>query len=114
MKIKYFFFLTSLLFLFSCYAGKKAADTTDGIKALKKLMTGSFNSAEQAASDSTYFDITLHMYPIWEDQPGNWLYVEQAVTSNQAKPYRQRVYKLTTNGKGIFDSKVYLMNDHLF
>ena len=72
-------------------------------------MTGTFNSAEQAAQDSNYFDITLHMYPIWEDQPGNWLYVEQAVTSNQAKPYRQRVYELTTSGIGVFDSKVYLL-----
>ncbi|MEO1261967.1 MAG: chromophore lyase CpcT/CpeT [Bacteroidota bacterium] len=112
MKISHLLYLPLLLFLFSCNAAKKASDqTTTDLQVLKKLMTGSFNSADQAAADSTYFDITLHMYPIWEGEQGDWLYVEQAVTSNQAKPYRQRVYELTTNGEGVFASKVYLMND---
>lgn len=106
--IFYFFVFISLLFT-ACFAGKKATSPANDIQLLKQYMTGSFNSAEQASADSSYFDITLHMYPIWEDQPGHWLYVEQAVTSNQAKPYRQRVYELNETAGGFIESKVYTL-----
>ena len=75
---------------------------------LQNLMTGTFNSAAQAASDSAYFDITLHMYPIWKDK-GHWLYVEQSVTAMQNKPYRQRVYQLVPGKKGEMKSVVYTL-----
>ena len=83
-----------------------ANDPDADIKKLKSMMTGSFNSAEQASMDSSYFDITLQMYPIWEDRPGHWLYVEQAVTKYQYQPYRQRIYQLLETENG-FISEVY-------
>lgn len=84
------------------------------INKLVNMMTGSFNSAKQASEDTSYYDITLHMYPIWQNRPGSWLYVEQAVTAFQDKPYRQRIYKIEKEGKG-FVSKVYeLDNPELF
>ena len=81
---------------------------------LYSLMQGSFNSGKQAQQDSTYFDISLHMYPIWEDK-GKFLYVEQALSSNQDRPYRQRVYELTQINDSVLSSAVYrIPNDSLW
>ncbi|MGK0366585.1 MAG: CpeT protein [Saprospiraceae bacterium] len=74
-------------------------------------MTGSFNSTAQAERDTTYYDITLHMYPIWEDDAQTWLYVEQSVTSMPEKPYRQRVYRLEQADKSTFKSYIYTFED---
>jgi len=57
-------------------------------------MIGSFDSSAQAEADSNYYDISLEMHPIWIDRSGQWLYVEQALSSKKDKPYRQRIYKL--------------------
>ena len=73
-------------------------------------MTGSYSSAAQAAEDDAFFDITLHMYPIWKDR-GHWLYVEQAVSAMPAKPYRQRVYKLEQIDRKTFKSIVYTIDN---
>ena len=70
------------------------------------LMQGSFNSEAQAKLDSTYFNISLHMYPIWKDK-GNFLYVEQALNSKQSKPYRQRVYEVTRLNDSVISSAIY-------
>lgn len=58
------------------------------------MMQGSFDSSAQSLENESNYDITLHMYPIWTGSDTKYLYVEQSVTSNQAKPYRQRVYKV--------------------
>jgi len=34
------------------------------------MMQGSFNSEIQAEIDSTYFNTSLQMYPIWEEKGG--------------------------------------------
>jgi len=77
---------------------------------LMKLMTGSFDSSSQAARDTNYFDISLHMYPIWKDR-GAWLYVEQALSARQDAPYRQRIYHLESMGEGRVRSVVYTLPD---
>lgn len=83
-----------------------------GLDELTTLMTGTFNSAEQAARDSSYFDITLHMYPIWPGrEDGRWLYVEQAVSASRDRPYRQRIYRLTQAGPDAFVSTIYELPD---
>jgi hypothetical protein len=99
-------FLALLVLLNACALSKKSTGNSS-IQQLKSHMTGTFNSAEQAARDTNYFDITLHMYPIWPKREGHWLYVEQAVTANQGKPYRQRVYKLEQLDNQTFVSRVY-------
>lgn len=109
MKIYCYLLFLSIVIL-SCDASKKLSSNEAGIMELQNLMTGTFNSAAQAQVDTNYYDITLQMYPIWKDRPGNWLYVEQSVTSNQAKPYRQRVYKLQKMGKNTYASHVYLLS----
>ena len=81
---------------------------------LLKLMEGSFDSHLQAARDTDYYDISLHMYPIWEDVETGWFYVEQAVSSMPDKPYRQRIYKLEQIDAASFKSAIYLLpNDSL-
>ncbi len=100
-----------LLGMTSCL-GTKQASKTDHTPELLKLMTGSFDSSAQAASDKDFYDITLHMYPIWQNrEDGPWLYVEQAVSSNQEKPYRQRVYRLVNEGNGLYVSYIYALEN---
>lgn len=102
--------LSALLVGAACSSSRKMAGTGPGIESLQSMMVGTFSSAEQAARDSAFYDITLHMYPIWPDK-GHWLYVEQAVTAMQERPYRQRVYKLEQAGPGTFKSMVYTLPD---
>jgi hypothetical protein len=74
------------------------------------MMIGSFDSSEQAAADSSYYPISLHMVQIWKDHEGaEYLYVEQSVSSMPEKPYRQRVYKITKETNGNFISEVYVL-----
>ncbi|TCK68618.1 CpeT/CpcT family protein DUF1001 [Winogradskyella wandonensis] len=89
-------------------------DKQENIEELFALMQGSFNSEIQSKVDSSYYNISLHMYPIWEKQ-GYYLYVEQALNSMQDKPYRQRIYKLNKINDSVFSSEVYEMkNDSLW
>ncbi len=83
-----------------------AVDTD--LESLFEMMQGSFNSEAQALQDSSYFNISLHMYPIWE-QHGNYLYVEQALNSMQDKPYRQRVYEVSRLNDSVISSAVYTL-----
>lgn len=110
VKIILLFGVVSMLIL-SC--GKDTAQKQSKIRKnrlvqLKNYMAGTFTSATQAEVDTNYFDITLNMVPVWEKaEMGHWLYVEQSISSNLAKPYRQRVYHLTRTFPGKFLSKVY-------
>jgi hypothetical protein len=73
-------------------------------------MTGSFSSREQAIRDTAFFDIRLHMVPIWpRETGGRWLYVEQAEADALEEPYRQRVYHLTSLGEGHWKSAIYTL-----
>jgi hypothetical protein len=80
------------------------------LEELFSLMQGSFNSEKQAKADSAYYNISLHMYPIWKEK-GRFLYVEQALASMQEKPYRQRVYEVKRLNDSIFTSAVYTIDN---
>jgi len=87
-----------------------AASSGADLVKLAGFMAGSFSSSEQAAADTSYFDIRLRMAPIWsERKDGFWLYVEQAVATHEEKPYRQRVYHLTQLSPTIFESDVFTL-----
>lgn len=94
----------------SCKTTKQIA-SNGSIEELMGMMTGSFNSAEQEAADSSYYNISLHMYPIWESREGNWLYVEQALNKMQDKPYRQRIYRVELTGGQTFKTAVYALTN---
>lgn len=74
-------------------------------------MAGTFSSrAQHDAAPDDYFDIRLVMIPVWEERDdGPWLYVEQALAQNAAKPYRQRVYRLRSEGAGRVASDVFTL-----
>ena len=89
-----------------------ADDETSDLDLLTEWMTGAFSSAGQAAEDPEFFDISLHMTPIWTDRvDGRWLYVEQAVSEAQDRPYRQRIYRVDEVAPGLFESQVYTLPD---
>lgn len=104
-----FRFLTVLIFL----AGSHVNAQTGSIDELVSWMSGTFSSAAQAAQDTDYYAISLVMTPIWENRyPGqHWLYVEQSLTTQQDKPYRQRIYQVEALLDGTFSSAVYLLPD---
>jgi len=110
-SIIYFLFIALCAFTTISYTSDKSVNDSDELKALQTMMTGSFNSSEQAASDESYYNISLHMYPIWQSKKGYWLYVEQAINAMQDRPYRQRVYELTKMENGKFSSKVYTLEN---
>jgi len=111
--MRYLIILLFITSFFACNINKKSVATSPKIDVeLERLvgyMIGSFNSGEQASKDSTYYNISLKMYPIWPQHEGKWLYVEQALYSDQMKPYRQRIYKVENAGNGVFKSHVYLI-----
>jgi hypothetical protein len=93
------------------FAQSPVTDTS--LAVLARWMTGSFSSADQSFGDTNYYDIRLHMARIWpERSDGCWLYVEQAMAARMEKPYRQRVYRLSTTPAG-YESAVFLIPDPL-
>jgi hypothetical protein len=97
-----------ILCTFSCKNESVPPKEDAELKELFSLMQGSFNSEIQSQVDSSYYNISLHMYPIWEEK-GNFLYVEQALSSMQDKPYRQRIYEVTKASDSTFSSAVYTL-----
>ena len=95
--------------------GKEQGQTPDQTDLLIKWMSGTFSSTEQARTDKTYYDIILHMYPIWIDRSdGKWLYVEQAVMSRQNAPYRQRVYHVKRDNERYMSRVYELPNPEIY
>ncbi len=103
-------FIILLALFYNCKNDSKPEVKEDTeLKELFALMQGSFNSEIQAQVDSSYYNISMHMYPIWEDK-GNFIYVEQALYSAQNKPYRQRIYEVTRNSDSTFSSAIYKLD----
>jgi hypothetical protein len=94
------------LLITACSSSQKMPDQS-GLKDLSRSMAGSYTSAAQAAADTNYLDISLHMIPIWPATAYKWLYVEQALTSKPERPYRQRIYQLEQVSKDEFKTTVY-------
>jgi len=81
---------------------------------LREWMSGSFSSADQAQSDTSYLDIRLEMTPIWAGRTdGCWLYVEQATAAKLDRPYRQRVYRLSRTNDTAVQSEVFTLQEPL-
>jgi CpeT protein len=96
---------------------KTIEETTTGRKMdaftyLKKCMNGYFTSEKQSHDDSAFFDIRLRMEPIWpEQQDVYYLFVEQAMSTAQDKPYRVRIYKVVKENETDFTSYIYKLKD---
>ncbi len=89
-----------------------ATPTAQPLDVLAHWLAGSFDSAEQAAADSAFFDIRLQMVRIWPGRDdGAWFYIEQAAASALDRPYRQRVYRVTQVEPDLFKSAVFALPD---
>ena len=99
------------IFLLATTSFSQANKVSDkDLKKLVKTMAGEFTSEEQSKSDTDYFHIKLRMKPIWTDsKDGYWLYVEQAISSAEQKPYRQRIYHVYRQDDTTIVSKVFEM-----
>ncbi|WP_283637172.1 chromophore lyase CpcT/CpeT [Aquaticitalea lipolytica] len=105
---RYLLILSILLLSLSCKKSESKSEVDNELNELFAIMQGSYDSEIQSQVDSTYFNISLHMYPIWKDK-GNFLYVEQALNSMQDKPYRQRIYEVTRLNDSTFKSAIYTL-----
>lgn len=95
-----------LLALFSLPFCSNAQRTRE-LEELAYALAGSYTSAEQAKSDTSYYEIELEMVRIWpKRKDGAWFYVEQAMASSKAKPYRQRVYHVKQVNDSTFTSTI--------
>ncbi|MBN1638442.1 MAG: chromophore lyase CpcT/CpeT [Ignavibacteriales bacterium] len=102
-----------LIVTFLLLCGKLSSQSND-LKLLADWMTGSFSSYEQSQKDTNFYDIRLKMMRIWKLRDGAiWLYIEQAMSTNLEKPYRQRIYRLSQIDDTTFESKVYEIKDPL-
>jgi len=105
------------LLITGCTTFRKASSVKvidKDLETLSALMEGTFSSELQSKTDTSYFNISLIMTPIWGDRTdGKWLYVEQAIASSLDKPYRQRVYHLQHTSKNVFTSDIYTIKDAL-
>ena len=89
-----------------------AEDDMSDLEKLATWMAGTFSSAVQAAEDPEFFDLSLHVSPIWPDRTdGHWFYVEQAVSAYQDRPYRQRVFRVRELAPGLFENQVFALPD---
>lgn len=103
----------ALLFFFILSIGPVLGqEISEDLEQLTDWMTGEFDSSEQAAEDSSYYNITLKMTRIWPDKTnGIYIYVEQAVASTPDEPYRQRVYFLSQIDEFNFSSDIYELKE---
>jgi hypothetical protein len=92
------------------YSPSYAQEQSENLEQLVNWMTGEFDSSEQAANDSAFYNISLKISRVWPDKPnGVWLYVEQAMASTLDEPYRQRMYFLSQLGEDEYSSDVYTL-----
>ncbi len=99
--------------LFSCKSGKNSTSISKSQSNLNELvasMQGNYSSEKQSKKDTTYFNISLRMVPIWKDK-GNYLYVEQALFNKQEKPYRVRIYKVSQLSENEFISEIHTLKN---
>ena len=111
MRLVLLFFV---LIIAACSPVKKSTKVDYELNQLVDLLHGSFSSEAQSKDDTTYFNISLVMVPIWKERTdGQWMYVEQAMATKLDKPYRQRVYRLQHPGENTFTSDIYTIKNAL-
>ncbi|MCY7409599.1 MAG: chromophore lyase CpcT/CpeT, partial [Chitinophagales bacterium] len=111
--MKYFISTILIAIIYSSSTAQPKLNERDMLM-LKSFMAGNFSSELQAKNDTNYFNIVLHMAPIWSDKKdGFWLYVEQAVATSQEKPYRQRIYHVALKDDSTITSDVFEMKSPL-
>ncbi|WP_298222670.1 chromophore lyase CpcT/CpeT [Flavobacterium sp.] len=95
----------------SCKSGQSGVSKNDArLKELIGIMQGTYSSEKQSVADTSYYNISLRMVPIWKNK-GHYLYVEQALFKKQDKPYRVRIYKVSQRGADEFISEIHTLKN---
>jgi CpeT protein len=97
MKKSSILVLLLVIITISCNSTKTDSNSTSNLNELITIMQGNYSSEKQSKKDTSYFNISLRMVPIWKNK-GHYLYVEQAMFKKQEKPYRVRIYKISQRG----------------
>ena len=95
----------------SCKSGQNVTTKSEThLNELVAIMQGTYSSEKQSEKDTSYFNISLRMVPIWKNK-GHYLYVEQALFKKQDKPYRVRIYKVSQRGENEFISEIHTLKN---
>ena len=110
--MKKLFLMTLLgIAIASCKSGHNVASKSEAhLNELVSIMQGTYSSEKQSVKDTSYFNISLRMVPIWKNK-GHYLYVEQALFKKQDKPYRVRIYKVSQRGENEFISEIHTLKN---
>ena len=104
-------FILIFIFLFSCKSAHDSAVHNEAqLTELVSIMQGNYSSEKQSVADTSYYNISLRMTPIWKNK-GHYLYVEQALSKKQDKPYRVRIYKVSKRGNNELISEIYTLKN---
>ncbi|GHA41212.1 hypothetical protein GCM10007103_23290 [Salinimicrobium marinum] len=87
--MNYLYPLLLLLSISACTSHQESEE-----EELHGYFQGTFNSKEQSQQDSTYYDITINIVPIWEESEDYWVYAEQALSNSVENPYTQKIYRI--------------------
>lgn len=102
--------LTSILIISCKSSSISISKSESNFNELLTIMQGNYSSEKHSKRDTTYFNISLRMVPIWKEK-GHYLYVEQAMFSNQEKPYRVRIYKISQINENEFVSEIHTLKN---
>lgn len=106
-------YILSLFIIFSILSFSPKTKTVN-MNRFCEYLQGEYNSEKQAKLDTSYFNISLVILPIWnERKDGNWFYVEQAMAAKTDKPYRQRVYQIKYGNYDTIISVIYQFDSAL-
>lgn len=83
----------------SCSKKEGYVDISD-VDRLITLMSGEFDNRRQVEESNQFSYTVLNHTEIWKGSDERWLYQEQAIGTNPAAPYIQRVIKLTLTDDG--------------
>lgn len=109
-KVSIVLVVATTILTLGCSSTKMNSDKIKGnLNELVSIMQGNYSSEAHSKRDTTYFNISLRMVPIWKNK-GHYLYVEQAMFSKQEKPYRVRIYKISQRGDE-FVSEIYTLKN---
>ncbi len=106
-----FLFTVLSITITSCKSNQNLVSKSESnLKELITIMQGSYSSEKQSVKDTSYFNISLRMVPIWKNR-GHYLYVEQALFKKQDKPYRVRIYKVSQRSENEFISEIHTIKN---
>ncbi len=108
---KTFPFIFIFIFLISCKSAQNGTAKNEAqLNELVSIMQGGYTSEKQSVADTSYYNISLRMTPIWKDK-GHYLYVEQALAKRLDKPYRVRIYKISQRANNEFISEIHTIKN---